>query len=171
MDSKKIRTGISAADIVALVFVILGAVFCAVGACVTLAPGVPHGRGTDAAVLSLVFGAIGAPFLAVGLVLAVLSARKRAMMRRVVSEGYYVMADVADVRPNFGVQVNGRCPYVLECHYRDPATGALHVFRSRNLFFYPAELENRRIRVYTDRNNLNRYYLDVESLLPDVEIH
>ena len=42
---------------------------------------------------------------------------------------------------------------------------------SRNLFFYPAELENRQVRVYIDRENMRHYYVDVENVIPEVEIH
>jgi len=170
--SRKIRTGIGAADIVALVFVIVGGVFAAVSVGTALNLPAIQARGTgSAALLPVVFGAVGGPFLVIGIILAAVSARKRAMIRRVVEEGRFVMADVADIRPNYSVEINGRCPYVLECHYRDPASGTLHVFRSRNLFFCPAETENRQVRVYVDPENFSRYYVDVESLVPDVEIH
>lgn len=172
MKTEKVKMGIHAADIVALVFMILGGVFTAIsiGFALNLPAIQAHAEG-DAAMLPLVFGAVGAPFLLAGVLIVLFSLHRRAGIRRIVREGCFVMADVADIRPNFSVQVNGRCPYVLECHYRDPLTGALHVFTSRNLFFFPAEFEGRQIRVYVDRENMNLYYVDTDHLLPDVQVH
>jgi len=76
----------------------------------------------------------------------------------------------AGVNLNSTVSVNGRSPYVLECHYQDPA-GTLHVFKSRNLFFDPVELEGRQIRVYVDHGDMDHYYVDVESVVPDIQVH
>lgn len=159
-------------DIVAVVFSILGVVFTAVAAVVALNLDAVRVNSTgNPTLFPIIFGAIGAPFLILGIVFAVISIKKRATAKRVVEDGYYIMADVADIRPNFSVQVNGQYPYVLECHYPDPATGALHVFRSRNLFFYPKELEGRQVRVFVDKANMKHYYVDVEGLVPSVEIH
>jgi len=172
MPPEKINTGVRAGDIVAIVFMALGGIFTALGIVMALHLDELRAHGTgDVKVLPLVFTAVGLPFLVTGIVIALVSLRRRARLRRVVNEGHYVMADVADIRPNFSVQVNGACPYVLECHYRDPATGTLHIFKSRNLFFYPAELENRPIRVYVNRENMKDYYVDVDGQLADVQTH
>lgn len=172
MEPKKCKYSIGAADIVALVFCILGGSFTAisVGFALNLPAVQAHSTG-NAALFPLIFGAVGLPFLVVGIVTAAMSAHKRAEIRRVVSEGYYVAAEVVNIRPNYSVQVNGQCPYVLECHYRDPATGTLHVFLSRNLYFCPAELQGSQVRVYVDRARMDRYYVDVEGALPDVQVH
>ena len=68
--------------------------------------------------------------------------------------------------------VESRCqPLQAECHYEDPATGTLHVFKSRDLFFYPAELEDQEIKVYVEQGNMDHYYVDVESVVPDIQVH
>lgn len=90
----------------------------------------------------------------IGVITVVSSVRKRAIVKYVVREGNYVMADVTDIRPNFSIQVNGQCPYILKCHYRDPMTNALHIFKSRNLFFYPAKFKNKQVRVYVEEGIL-----------------
>lgn len=159
-------------DIVAIVFSAIGLAFSA-GAAVTalnLKNLQVHGTG-DVRMLPVIFGAVGGLFLTSGILFAVLTIRKRAVRQQVVSNGDYIMADVVNIRQNFSLQVNGKYPYVLECHYRNPETGTLHVFMSRNLFFYPAELENRQVRVYIDRENMRHYYVDVENVFPEVEIH
>lgn len=172
MNAEKIRTGFGAMEIVAIVFTAIGGFFTAAAAVFLLNLDAlrMHGSG-DVWVLPLVFGAVGVPFLAVGLAFVGVCLHKKAVCRRAAEGGYYVMADVAAIRPDWSVRVNGQCPYVLECHYRDPSSGALHVFKSRNLYFYPEELQGKQLRVYVDRENWKHYYVDVESVLPDVRIH
>jgi len=172
MNPKKIKVGIGVPEILAIVFSLLGGIFTAIAVVFALNPDAVQAHSTgNAALFPLIFGAIGVPFLLLGIIFAVISLRRRTVLKRVAEGGYYVMATVADIRPNFSVQVNGVCPYVLECHYQDTLSGALHVFRSRNLFFYPGELAGRQVRVYVDRTNMDHYYVDVDSLVPEVEVH
>lgn len=172
MESGRIRYGISAGDIVAIVFSMLGAAFTAIGAVLALYPhALQEAHPGDAAVVVTVFCCIGIPFLLAGIAVAAVSVGRRIAIKRVVDAGDYVLADVMDIRPNYSVRVNGRCPYELECHYRDPQTGELHVFRSRNLFFYPGELAGKQVRVYVDLDRMKRYYVDVEGFVSDVQVH
>jgi len=172
MDSAKIKTGISAAGILALVFTLLGGIFCAIAAGFALNLPAVQARATgNAALFPIVFGAVGGPFLAVGLGFGCFVLHRRAVVRRVVQQGHSVMARAVGIRPDLNIRVNGRCPNVLECHWQDPSTGVLHVFQSRCLFFCPSELLDRPVRVYVDPGNMNRYYVDVDALLPDVRLH
>jgi len=171
-DAVKIKTGIGAADIIAIVFIVLGGAFAG-GALMrggNISELEAHGTG-DVKVLPLVFGGIGTPFLIVGLACAVWAVRRRIAIRKVVAAGDYVTAKVVSVRQNFNVQVSGRCPFVVECHYQDPVTGVLHVFHSCNLYYYPEELMGNEIRVYVDPKNMKHYYVDTCSLNQDVQIH
>jgi len=172
MEPKKIKGGASAINILAIVFTIIGVVFAAIGVITASRMDALKAHGTgNVEVIPIVFGAVGLPFLILGIIFIVLTVRKRSMMKRVVSAGYYVMADVVSIRRDYSVEVNGVCPCALECHYKDPTTGTLHVFRSRDLFFYPAELEGKQIRVYVEQGNMSHYYVDVESVVPDIQVH
>lgn len=172
MKSGTIKNGISVLDISAFVLLLVGGIFTLFGiifAC-NITQMQAHGSGNVAAIPT-VFLTIGLSLLGIGAVFAFFSARKRAMIRQVVKDGHYVMAEVLNIRQNFSVHVNGISPYVLECHYTDPVTGTLHVFSSRNLFFYPAELLGTRVRVYVDPADLDHYYVDAENSIPDVRLH
>lgn len=168
MEQAKVKTGIGALDIVALTFAAVGGIFTAVALIILININNITVTGTDNPyIFPIVFGSIGLPLLILGVIFGAVSLRKRSVIKRIVSEGYYVTADVVNISQNFSVSVNGSCPYVLECHYRDPATGRLCIFHSRNIFFYPAELLNRQVRVYTDRNDMRKYYVDVDGSVSD----
>jgi hypothetical protein len=168
----KIKIGVQAGDILAAVFMIIGGAFTAAAVVLAVNMDWVRTRGSgDTEMLPVVFGSIGIPMLAVGILFMILSIRKRVISARAVSGGQSVMATVAGIRQNYSIQVNGMSPYVLECHYRDPSSGVMHVFRSGNLYFYPAEMLGGRIKVYVDPEHMGHYYVDTTSLIPDVQIH
>ena len=172
MEKGKTKTGIGAIDILAITFIVLGGFFTAFSIVIALNMSAFSANSSgNAGAVPIVFASIGVPFLALGIIFAVLSVHKRLVIKRVVDSGYYVMANVITVQQNFSVQVNGECPYIVECHYRDPSTGTLHIFKSRNLFFYPAELIGGQVRVYVDRENMKRYYMDVENAIQSMPAH
>lgn len=172
MERKKADYGIGALDIVGIVFLVLGIVFSSVSILIAVNLNKMEFSGNgDPIVLPIIFGAIGAPFLILGILFVSLSVRKRCMANRLLQDGHYVMADVVAITPNYSVQVNGRSPFVVECHYQDPTTGTLCIFRSRNLFYFPEELSGNQIRVYVDPDNMKHYYVDVASVLPRVEVY
>jgi hypothetical protein len=161
---KKIDPGLSAGDIIAFIFVLLGGVFAAVSIAIALnldKMDVRTSGGAEPEMLPMIFALIGVPFLAIGICFAAHSLWRRKVIRHVVEEGCSVMANVVAVSPNFTVTVNGRHPYVMECHYIDPLTGSLHVFYSRNLFYCPSEFIGRQVKVYVGRDDLKHYYVDV----------
>jgi len=172
MKPGKIRTGISAGDIVSFVLVLIGGIFTVISILLML----NHSRmqaGSTGTVQSIpvVFSIIGLSILCAGIITAMFSLHRRAVIRKVVLDGHYVMAEAVNIRQNLSITVNGVSPYVLECHYRDPAANTLHVFRSPNLFYYPAELLGSPVRVFVDPENLRHYYVDVDDALPDVQLH
>jgi len=174
METKKIKLGFGAGSIVALTFCVIGGIFTALGVTFLLNLDALRRNSTgsgDVRILPLIFGGIGLLFLLSGLAVAVARLHRRLRARRIVNAGYYVTAEVADLRVNFSVQVNGRSPYVMECHYQDPETGVLHVFDSRPLYYCPAELIGKPVRVYVEEGNFGHYYVDADSILPEVERH
>jgi len=172
MSSGRIRSGISAGDIAAAVLMAIGTVFLLVTLILALNRGRMTFSGTgDAGTVIRIFGTIGLCIFLGGLAFAAFSLRKRKIIRQVVNQGFFVTAKVVSIRQNFSVQVNGSSSYVLECHYQDPSTGILHVFRSCNLFFYPAELLGAEIRVYVDPDRMSRYFVDTEDAVPNVQLH
>lgn len=154
--------------IVSLVFLIIGTVFTILGAAfrINLRVLVNSPASVGALhILQLIFLVLGLSFLVVGVLCAVMKIKKNNMIDRVISEGYSVMATIVSVDYNYSVTVNGRHPSVLECHYQDPSTGLMHVFMSKDIYLNPQELVGTEIRVYVDRTDYSRYYVDVESVI------
>ncbi len=126
------------------------------------------------------FVGIGGVFLAVGLVLLGMELRRRARQRAAYEGGYCVMGRVAGCRVNTRVNVNGTHPMVVEVHWTDPDTGTVHVFYSRNLYFNVEPLltgnalkDSLRfeVPVYLDRGDKRVGFVDIDAVLPRIEVH
>jgi len=82
--------------------------------------------------------------------------------------GREVEARVDAARPNRSIRVNGRHPYRIYCHYRDPRTGEKTDYKSDNLWFdFDQVTIPERIRVLIDPRRPSRYLVDSSFL--DVE--
>ena len=118
------------------------------------------------------FGGMGAVFLAVGLGLLLADIHRRTLLRRAYEGGYCVMAKIAGIGAQQNVKVNGSMPYVVECHYQDPATGVTHVYYSRYLYISVAGLlKSDQVPVYIDRMNEKIGFVDIDAVLPEIRIH
>ena len=111
---------------------------------------------------SIVFGGIGFGFL--------YHVRKREQRREeLIAGGYYEMASVMDTERVMTVRINGRNPFRVIC--RIERDGVLHEYRSEMCLENPGLLPGDPIPVYLDRQNDNRFYVDVESAIPPVIRH
>ncbi len=110
----------------------------------------------------VVFGGIGAGFL-------LNQSKKRRMKERLLREGYYELAEVVDIVWQLNVQINGRHPYRVVCRIlRD---GVLHEYRSEMLPYHPGLPLGSQVPVYLDRHDERQYYVDVESVMPQIRQH
>ncbi|WP_447595365.1 DUF3592 domain-containing protein [Aquipseudomonas campi] len=117
---------------------------------------------------SLIVGGIGAVFTLLGslFVLPSLLSRRRAAALAVT--GQAVFADLAEVRLNDSLSVNGRSPWRIYAQWQNPATGKLHMFSSENIWFDPTRyLPEQQVRVLIDPQNPKRYSMDI-SFLPEL---
>ena len=154
--------------VVGLVFLLFG-----ISALLVALPVLLHVKNADPDVrfLPFIFLGLGILFLIVGITCMTVLCRRRSRNEQLVKNGFYVTARVRDIYPNENVRINGRSPFVLECHYKDPTTGTVHVFKSENIMFYPIDAKDTDIRVYVDPQNPDRYYVDTSSLTDSVIIH
>ena len=119
-----------------------------------------------------VFGGMGAAFSLAGLGLLLSDLRRRALLRRAYEGGNYVMAQIADVNAQRNVNMNGRNPFMVECHYTDPATGIVHVYYSRYLYVDVSDLlQADQVPVYIDRMNEKIGFVDIDAILPKIQVH
>ena len=154
--------------VVGLVFLLFG-----ISALLVALPVLLHVKNADPDIrfLPFIFLGLGILFLIVGITCMTVLCRRRSRNEQLVKNGFYVTARVRDIYPNENVRINGRSPFVLECHYKDPTTGTVHVFKSENIMFYPIDAKDTDIRVYVDPQNPDRYYVDTSNLTDSVIIH
>ena len=69
---------------------------------------------------------------------------------------------------NKSLTVNDRSPFLILTQWLNPATSELHIFESNNIWFDPTNhIKTKKIRVFIDRKNPKKYYVDL-SFLPKV---
>lgn len=152
---------------------ILGITFFAVGllllaiAAAIVAAALSGQKKTETELLYLpafVLCCVGLPFLLIGGFFIFLSYRKKRKKQRLMQTGRRLPAEVTGSRMNFNYTVNGRHPYQLECRYTDPATGAVYLFCSYNIWIDPELYVGQQVMVYADPADYGKYYVDVDSL-------
>ena len=132
-----------------------------------------HGEG-DVRLMPLIFGFCGAVSTVIGVILLVHCVRRNRLRRRLIERGEYIIADVTAVPCDYRVRVNGWPTFTVECSYTDPRTGEVHIFQSENLLIDPAYyITQDTVRVYVDRESgdYRHYYVDVDSILPEIRRH
>jgi hypothetical protein len=79
-----------------------------------------------------------------------------------------IEASIQSVGINTDVSVNGRNPFRIVAQWQDPATSQVYVFESHNIWFDPSSyIKQKAIRVFVDKANPGKYYVDV-SFLPQL---
>lgn len=120
-------------------------------------------------VLTLVFGIQSIVFGSIGFGLLAHIRKRSAMREDLISSGYYETAQVIDTERVYNVRINGRRPYRIVC--RTQRDGVLHEYRSEMLSSDPGLMPGDDVRVYLDRRDDKRYYVDVESAAPTIIRH
>ena len=173
MEPAKKKFGIGVYGLAGAIFAFVGAVFLTVGSVIWVRSFFSRGAEREVMLFfPLIFIGMGAIFFILGLFLISLEVRKRRRQKRAIEGGQFVYAEVSGVGINTSVNVNGRSPYYVECHYKDPTTGIVHIFRSRDIYFDPSGIMTGMfIPVYVVPGNFDEYYVDVDAVLPKVEQH
>ncbi len=171
MQERKVKPGWKELGIIGLIYLPLGLLFLGLGAAARLFGWGDTDR--ESLIFLCVFGTIGGIFFLVGAVFLGVDLHRRRAVRRAVELGRVVMADVTAVNQVGNVTTSAGHPWVVECQFMDPDTGALHVARSHYLKFNPAAaLEGRQVPVYVDPDG-GKYgiYVDIDAVLPEVVLH
>ena len=151
------------------VFLLIGVPFVVIGIAVGLNGNFESQ--TEALGFLLTFCLMGGIFAVLGAVFLGLEGKTRKNRAALLDGGNYVMAEVVTSQQDYSVNVNGRCGWRLICQYK-ANDGTVHQFKSRLLWFDPMGLLlDTRVPVYTDGEDFRHYYVDVDSVLPKVEIH
>ena len=112
-------------------------------------------------------GALGIVFSGAGgvlLVIAIGSGRKEQWLQEF---GQVITTEFHSAQLRTSVRVNGQSPFQILSQWEDPATGEVHIFKSKNIWINPEEfIPGDGIRVRIDPNNPKRYLMDT-SFLPE----
>lgn len=167
---KKKKYGWTAKGILACVFIPMGLIFFPLGLILWACKA---GKDPDDPQIFLyVFGGMGLAFLLTGLALLAADLRRRAKMRRAYEGGYYVTAKISGVKTQYNVNMNGRNPMMVECHYTDPDTGIAHIWYSRYLYTDVSDLlTSDEVPVYIDRMDDSVGFVDIDAVLPEIRVH
>ena len=167
MEQKKAKEGMGASFIIGIVFTLIGVTFLPLGI-------ILHQTEVDSServIFLYTFGGIGILFLIIGVIFLILMLQKKKEAQQLLDNGRYILAEICEIVPNYTVRVNGKNPYIIKCKY-EAINGTVHIFKSRNLFFNPESvLKGTRVKVYTDRINYKKYYVDIDEVLPNIKIH
>jgi hypothetical protein len=111
---------------------------------------------------------IGGVFFLIGVGMMLATRVQKRTDDRLMHEGMPIQADFQQVDLNTSLSINGRHPFRVLTQWQDPATSRIHIFASHNLWFDPSKyITQKQIRVYVDRTNPKRYYVDL-SFLPQL---
>ncbi len=111
-----------------------------------------------------ILGGISIPFLIIGIVFLLVLRAKKKKKRELLQNGRMIEAEVTGGQINYNVRVNNRHPWKLECKYEDTFTGATYLFSSNNMWKDPFLYVGQSVKVYIDRENPRKYYVDLDGL-------
>lgn len=116
---------------------------------------------------TFILSVVGTPFLIIGTVFGCIVWRKNKKKKDLLQNGRVVEAVVTGGRMNYNMRVNGRHPWKMECKYEDTYTGATYLYSSYNIWKDPFLYIGQIVKVYVDRENPRKYYVDVDSLFSE----
>lgn len=171
MENVRIQNSFHPLDFAGIIFLIIGTVFTSLGIVfsVLMRKGLMPGKGM--LLLPVLFLGLGIFILVLGILFLTVGVKRRARIKKLVRDGYYIVAKIRDVYPDEHVLINGRSPFVVECSYHDDASGKTHIFKSEHIMFYPIDAQDTNIRVFVDPSDMDHYYVDISVLTDSVVIH
>ena len=98
----KIKTGISAIMIIGWIFAGLGSVFLIMGILFLT----QSGKEEAFKMLGLIFGGTGLFFFLIGVIFLILHYNNKSSLKKIVDNGYYIMAEISNIDMNYNVNVN-----------------------------------------------------------------
>ncbi len=117
---------------------------------------------------SIIVGALGGIFLLIGCGFFLAPKLQNRKKEYLLQQGSPIETEFQSVGFNTAVSINGRNPFQIITQWKNPSTSQIHIFKSDNLWYDPTEyIQNKRIRVFIDRNNPKKYYVDL-SFLPKI---
>jgi len=117
---------------------------------------------------TVIIGGLGGVFFLISASMFLVPALKTRKGANLKDQGVSVEAEFVGVELNTGFSVNGQSPFRIVTQWINPSTSELHVFRSEDIWFDPTTyMTNKHIRVYIERDNPKKYFVDL-SFLPKI---
>ena len=114
----------------------------------------------------VILGGLGGVFFLVGAGLVFAGAREARKDESLKRNGMPIEGDFQSVVINRSLAVNGRHPFRVMTQWQNPMTSEVHIFESNDVWFDPsAYIKGSKIRVFVDKHNPRKYYVDL-SFLP-----
>ena len=122
----------------------------------------------DAYMFSIILGGMGVVFSIIGLGLLLTNKNKKNLKTHLLFEGKRIKADIQSIELNTSIMIDGRNPYQIISHWKNPRTSRLHIFKSDNLWVDPTDsIKEEKIIVLIDENLPNKYWVDTSFLPKD----
>lgn len=110
----------------------------------------------------LPFCVLGSVFFIIGIVFIKKIIVFEKQRDKLILSGKCVIADIIEVNKNKNIKLIGISPYIILSHYSED--GRDYFFKSHNIWFKPANFLSKKVRIYLDRNDYTKYYVDEDSL-------
>ena len=121
--------------------------------------------------MNLLFTGLGGLFAAIGYTIVLFQIFRARRKKNLLENGRRVYAELAEIYQDTSVSVNGRYLWRVSCRYMDER-GTMHIFRSDGLNFDPSGLlTGLQIPVYLEEGRPDHYAVDLDAVLPRIEIH
>lgn len=119
--------------------------------------------------------AISILFLLFNLPNTIKNLKKSSNINKLKTKGIFINGNIIEVIVNNkGRKHNGYYPYKLRCKYLNPIDKKEYIFESEstyiNLNEVIAKYHNQLVIVYLDKTNTSNYYVDLDSLFPQVQL-
>ncbi len=117
----------------------------------------------------VILGAMGAIFFLIGAGVTLVPMLKKQQGEYLKEQGRAIETEFKSVRVNGAVFVNGRNPFRVLTQWKDPSSSQVRQFESNDVWYDPTNhINSQRIRVFLDKKNPKKYYVDL-SFLPKSE--
>ncbi|SET21972.1 hypothetical protein [Enterocloster lavalensis] len=121
--------------------------------------------------MNLLFTGLGGLFAAIGYTIVLFQIFRARRKKNLLENGRRVYAELEEIYQDTSVSVNGRYLWRVSCRYMDER-GTMHIFRSDGLNFDPSGLlTGLQIPVYLEEGRPDHYAVDLDAVLPRIEIH
>ena len=165
------KMGWTVYGIIGFIFAPIGFLFLTIGLAVGRFGSASWKGSGDPVIFTAVFCGVGGLFFLLGLGFLAVDIRRRYLQRRAYDGGNCVDAQILGVVTERNVNMTYGQPRMVEAAWTDP-NGVVHIYRSRYLKTDVTKLlKSDTVPVYIDRFNENIGFVDIDAVLPEIQIH